>query len=72
MATRARQRRNQVLSREQIIDAAIELLDEGGEDALTVRALTERLTTGPARSTTAWAPATSCWMRRRKRSSPQL
>ncbi|OZM77851.1 TetR/AcrR family transcriptional regulator [Pseudonocardia sp. MH-G8] len=46
MATRAGKRRNQVLSREQIIDAAIELLDAGGEEALTVRALTERLTTG--------------------------
>lgn len=48
MATRARraQRRNQVLSREQIIATAIELLDGGGESALTVRALTERLATG--------------------------
>ncbi|MET7303975.1 helix-turn-helix domain-containing protein [Embleya sp. NPDC005575] len=48
MATRARrtQRRNQVLSREQIIGAAVELLDTGGEGALTVRALTERLATG--------------------------
>ncbi|NGO71661.1 TetR/AcrR family transcriptional regulator [Streptomyces boncukensis] len=48
MATRARrtQRRNQVLSREHIIDTAIELLDAGGEGALTVRALTERLATG--------------------------
>jgi AcrR family transcriptional regulator len=48
MATRVRrpQRRNQVLSREQIIDAAIELLDAGGEGALTVRALTQRLATG--------------------------
>ncbi|CAM4245229.1 TetR/AcrR family transcriptional regulator [Kibdelosporangium persicum] len=48
MATRDRrpQRRNQVLSREQIIDAAIGLLDSGGEGALTVRALSERLATG--------------------------
>ncbi|OLT08838.1 TetR family transcriptional regulator [Pseudonocardia sp. CNS-004] len=48
MAAQARrhQRRNQVLSREQILDAAIELLDAGGEGALTVRALTERLATG--------------------------
>ncbi|OPC76507.1 TetR family transcriptional regulator [Embleya scabrispora] len=48
MATRARPtgRRNQVLSREQIIGTAVELLDAGGEGALTVRALTERLTTG--------------------------
>ncbi|MDP9869126.1 MULTISPECIES: TetR/AcrR family transcriptional regulator [Streptosporangium] len=48
MATRARrtQRRRQVLSREQIIDTAIELLDAGGAGGLTVRALTERLATG--------------------------
>jgi AcrR family transcriptional regulator len=48
MATRARrpERRNQVLSAEQIVDTAIELLDAGGEGALTVRALTERLSTG--------------------------
>jgi AcrR family transcriptional regulator len=48
MAAQARrpQRRNQVLSRDQILDAAIELLDVGGEGALTVRALTERLATG--------------------------
>ncbi|MCX5441030.1 TetR/AcrR family transcriptional regulator C-terminal domain-containing protein [Streptomyces sp. NBC_01280] len=48
MATRTPkpQRRNQVLSRERIIDTAIELLDAGGEGALTTRALTERLSTG--------------------------
>lgn len=48
MTTRARrtQRRNQVLTRKQVVDAAIDLLDSGGEDALTVRALTERLATG--------------------------
>ncbi|WP_214620340.1 TetR/AcrR family transcriptional regulator [Actinomadura sp. NEAU-AAG7] len=48
MATRPPrpQRRNQVLSRERIIDTAIELLDAGGEGALTTRALTERLSTG--------------------------
>lgn len=48
MATRAPQprRRNQVLAREQIIATAIELLDAGGEGALTVRALTECLATG--------------------------
>ncbi|NGO09161.1 TetR/AcrR family transcriptional regulator [Streptomyces sp. HC44] len=48
MATRTRrpQRRNQVLSREKIIDTAIGLLDAGGEGALTSRALTERLATG--------------------------
>ncbi|CCH32687.1 TetR/AcrR family transcriptional regulator C-terminal domain-containing protein [Actinosynnema sp. NPDC047251] len=48
MTTRADRprRRNQVLSREQVLDAAIELLDSGGEGALTVRAMTERLATG--------------------------
>lgn len=35
-----------MLSREQIIGTAIDLLDTGGEGALTVRALTERLATG--------------------------
>lgn len=35
-----------MLSRDQIVAAAIELLDAGGEGALTVRALSERLTTG--------------------------
>jgi AcrR family transcriptional regulator len=35
-----------VLSREQIIGTAVELLDSGGEGALTVRALTQRLATG--------------------------
>jgi AcrR family transcriptional regulator len=48
MTTRAARatRRNQVLSRERIIDTAVELLDSGGEGALTVRALSERLATG--------------------------
>lgn len=47
MAPRAQpHRRNQVLSREQIISVAVELLDGGGEGALTVRALTQRLATG--------------------------
>ncbi|MFD8747479.1 TetR/AcrR family transcriptional regulator [Streptomyces sp. NPDC059616] len=48
MPTRARRthRRNQVLSQEQIIDSAIDLLDSGGESALTVRAMTDRLATG--------------------------
>lgn len=35
-----------MLSRERIVETAIELLDAGGEGALTVRALTERLSTG--------------------------
>ncbi|GAA5056547.1 AcrR family transcriptional regulator [Thermocatellispora tengchongensis] len=48
MATQPRQsqRRRQVLSRERIVEAAIELLDTAGEGALTVRTLTERLSTG--------------------------
>ncbi|MPY32323.1 TetR family transcriptional regulator [Streptomyces adustus] len=48
MTTRAGRprRRNQVLSREQIIDTAVAMLDAGGESALTIRALTERLSTG--------------------------
>ena len=49
MAKRARnvQRREESLSRERIIDASIELLDLKGEEGLTFRALSERLTTGP-------------------------
>ncbi|AYV32097.1 TetR/AcrR family transcriptional regulator [Streptomyces sp. CJ_13] len=48
MATRTPrpERRNQVLSTERIIETAIELLDAGGEGAMTTRALTERLSTG--------------------------
>ncbi|MFJ8941531.1 TetR/AcrR family transcriptional regulator C-terminal domain-containing protein [Streptomyces sp. NPDC102365] len=45
-SARRSQRRNQVLSREQILSAAIELLDAGGEGALTIRALSDRLSTG--------------------------
>lgn len=44
--TRQSQRRRQVLSRERIVEAAVELLDAEGEAALTVRALAERLSTG--------------------------
>ena len=49
MATRTRraQRRTDALSRERIVEAAVELLDAAGEDGLTFRALTERLNTGP-------------------------
>jgi AcrR family transcriptional regulator len=49
MAPRARrsERRTQALSRERIIEAAVELLDAAGEGGLTFRALTERLATGP-------------------------
>jgi AcrR family transcriptional regulator len=49
MAPRARraERRTDALSRERIIEAAVELLDQAGEGGLTFRALTERLATGP-------------------------
>jgi AcrR family transcriptional regulator len=40
-------RREESLSRERIIEAAIELLDSTGESGLTFRALSERLATGP-------------------------
>lgn len=42
-----RRRRTASLSREQIIDAAISLLDSGGEAGLTFRTLADRLATGP-------------------------
>ena len=41
------QRREESLSREQIIEASIELLDGNGEGGLTFRTLSERLATGP-------------------------
>lgn len=41
------QRRDESLSRENIIEASIALLDYGGEEGLTFRALSERLATGP-------------------------
>ena len=44
---RGRQRREESLSRDRIIDAAIELLDHIGEGGLTFRTLSERLATGP-------------------------
>ncbi|MCG7208195.1 TetR/AcrR family transcriptional regulator C-terminal domain-containing protein [Streptomyces arenae] len=49
MATRTRRtpRRTEALSRERIVEAAVELLDSAGENGLTFRALTERLATGP-------------------------
>lgn len=49
MATRTRRspRRTEALSRESIVEAAVELLDAAGEGGLTFRALTERLATGP-------------------------
>ncbi|SMF76136.1 TetR/AcrR family transcriptional regulator [Streptomyces sp. Amel2xC10] len=41
------ERRANPLSREQIVHAAIDLLDAAGESGLTFRALSERLATGP-------------------------
>ncbi|MFJ6216719.1 TetR/AcrR family transcriptional regulator [Streptomyces sp. NPDC092296] len=48
MATRAQraERRTDALSKERIVEAAIEILDTGGESALTFRALAARLATG--------------------------
>ncbi|MGP2435746.1 TetR/AcrR family transcriptional regulator [Streptomyces sp. JW3] len=45
--TRRTERRENPLSRERIVEAAIELLDTAGEGGLTFRALAERLATGP-------------------------
>jgi len=42
-----RSRRQRSLTREQIIDASIRLLDEGGEGGLTFQALSKLLATGP-------------------------
>jgi len=49
MATRARNtdRREDALSRDRIVAAAVELLDAAGEGGLTFRALSARLRTGP-------------------------
>jgi len=44
--TKRGERRANALSRERIVEAAIEILDAGGESALTTRALTARLATG--------------------------
>jgi AcrR family transcriptional regulator len=48
MATRAKraERRSDALSKERIVEAAIEILDAGGESALTFRTLAARLATG--------------------------
>jgi AcrR family transcriptional regulator len=48
MATKTKraERRTDALSKERIVEAAIEILDAEGESALTVRALTARLATG--------------------------
>ncbi|KUN09230.1 TetR family transcriptional regulator [Streptomyces yokosukanensis] len=45
--TRRPERRQEPLSRERIVSAAVELLDTVGEGGLTFRALAERLATGP-------------------------
>ncbi|MFI5963654.1 TetR/AcrR family transcriptional regulator [Streptomyces asoensis] len=45
--TRRAERREEPLSRERIVEAAIALLDTAGESGLTFRALSERLATGP-------------------------
>jgi AcrR family transcriptional regulator len=45
--TRGTPRREASLSREQIVETSIALLDSGGEGGLTFRALSERLATGP-------------------------
>jgi len=45
--TRGSQRREESLTRDRIIEASIELLDNSGEGGLTFRALSERLATGP-------------------------
>jgi AcrR family transcriptional regulator len=49
MATKTRrpERREEPLSRGRIVRAAVELLDDSGENGLTFRALAERLATGP-------------------------
>jgi AcrR family transcriptional regulator len=46
-AKRGSERREEALSRDRIVDAAIELLDTEGESGLTFRALAARLATGP-------------------------
>jgi AcrR family transcriptional regulator len=46
-AARGSERREDALSRERIVDAAIALLDDEGESGLTFRALATRLSTGP-------------------------
>lgn len=45
--SRSSPRREESLSRDRIIETAIELLDSAGEGGLTFRALSERLATGP-------------------------
>ena len=45
---RARKKPRRSLTREAVVDAAIEVLDEGGIDGMNMRAVAERLCTGPA------------------------
>jgi AcrR family transcriptional regulator len=45
---RGRKPRRRALTREAIVDAALALLDEGGVDGMNMRAVAERLGTGPA------------------------
>lgn len=45
--TQRAERRTDALSKSKIVEAAAEILDTGGEAALTFRALASRLTTGP-------------------------
>ncbi|MFF4693027.1 TetR/AcrR family transcriptional regulator [Streptomyces sp. NPDC001307] len=45
--TKKTERRASALSRERIVEAAIDVLDTAGENGLTFRALSERLATGP-------------------------
>jgi len=45
--TRNTERREDALSRDRIVDAAVEMLDAAGESGLTFRALSARLRTGP-------------------------
>src|ERR1700761_3459547 len=47
MTTQRPERREQPLSRDQIVRAAVELLDDSGENGLTFRTLAGRLATGP-------------------------
>jgi len=45
---RTRKRPRRSLTRDAVVDAAIEVLDEGGIDGMNMRAVAERLGTGPA------------------------
>ena len=45
---RGRKPRRRALTREAIVDAALSVLDEGGVDGMNMRAVAERLGTGPA------------------------